>query len=91
MTDDPFTTMYITDRAELDQAIALHEIRAKTPVVDTTGSCLDYVLVPIHFSQAHEMLRLAQDAYPYNLCLKAQYANDDEEIHLEIVEQPQEA
>ena len=87
MTEESPAPLIITDHQQLDDAIAYHEIRASTPVVDQTGTCLDFIQVPIPPGQAHEMLRIARANDGYNLCLQATYHNDDEEVHLEIVDQ----
>ena len=83
MTTEAATPLHITGHDQLDEAIAYQEIRAKTPVVDEHGSCLDFVLIPITPVQAHEMLREAIAHDTYDMCLKAQYDNE-EEVHLEI-------
>ena len=87
MHDNPSTPFNITTHEQLNEAIPHREIRAKTPVVDENGSCLDFVMVPMHPNQAHEMLRAALRSDAYDMCLKAEYANDEEEVHLEIVSQ----
>ena len=86
--DEPPRPLLITDHDQLREAISLHEIRATLPVVNATCNCLDHVLVPISPDTAHDMLREAVDHQPYDLCLRAEAANDDEEIHLEVVEKP---
>ena len=86
MTTEATAPFHITDHEQLNEAIAYRETRAKTPVVDEYGSCLDFVLIPITPVQAHEMLREAIAHDTYELCLKAQY-HDEEEVHLEIVSQ----
>lgn len=85
MTDQNPSPFDITDHEQLNEAFTHCEIRAKTPVVDEEGTCLDFVLVPMHSDQAHEMLRAALRHEVYNMRLRAQYANDGEELHLEIV------
>ena len=87
MQDNTSTPFNVTTHKHLDEAIPNREIRAKTPVVDEHGSCLDFVLVPMHPGQAHEMLTAALRSDAYDMCLKAEYANDEEEVHLEIVSQ----
>ena len=84
MTESTPTTL-ITDHQQLDEAMRdMEENWAKIPVVDQTGTCLDYVLVPISPSHAHEMLREAQAHDVYNMCLRAT-RQEDIILHLEIV------
>ena len=82
----PTPTTLITDHRQLDEAMRdMEENWAKVPVVDQNGSCLDYVLVPISPSHAHEMLMEAQAHDAYNMCLRAT-RQEDIILHLEIVD-----
>ena len=82
---EPTPTTLITEHKQLERAMEnMEQTWARIPVVDPTGSCLDYVLVPITPAQAGEMLREARAHTSYNMCLSP--TNVEDVLLLEIVD-----